>query len=196
VDRDTPDVGPASESRDLPPFEGVELAGSNDVTVRVGGEQSVVVHADDDLIDRVLTDVRGRLLVIDNEEGNYTASTPMRVEITVPSLDEVTLSGSGAVSVSDVVADELTVSLSGSGAVDASGTADRIAVTVSGSGDAQLGAVVARDARAVVSGSGRIVLNATESLDASVPGSGAILYSGEPEHVSSSITGVGVVTRG
>jgi hypothetical protein len=180
----------------LPPFEGVELAGSNDVIVRVGGEQSVVVHADDELIDRVLTDVRGRLLVIDNEEGNYTSSTPMRVEITVPSLDEVTLSGSGAVSVSDVVADELRVSLSGSGAVDASGTADRVAVTVSGSGDAQLGAVVARDARAVVSGSGRIVLNATESLDASVPGSGAILYSGEPEHVSSSITGVGVVTRG
>ena len=138
----------------------------------------------------------GGTLVIDNEEGSYTASTPMRVEITVPSLDEVTLSGSGAVSVSDVVARRADRQPVGQRRRDASGTADRVAVTVSGSGDAQLGAVVARDARAVVSGSGRIVLNATESLDASVPGSGAIVYSGEPEHVSSSITGVGVVTRG
>ncbi len=30
----------ATEARDLPPFSSVELAGSNTVTIRVGGEQS------------------------------------------------------------------------------------------------------------------------------------------------------------
>jgi putative autotransporter adhesin-like protein len=186
----------ASETRDLPPFEGVELAGANDVTVRVGGEQSVVVHADEELIGRILTEVRGRSLVIHNEDGNYpTKSTEMRVDVTVPTLDEVTLSGSGRIAVADVAADDLTVTLSGSGSIDANGTADRLSVTLNGSGDAQLGSLLTREAQAVVSGSGRIVLNATESLDASVPGSGEIVYSGEPR-VTSSVTGSGVVTRG
>jgi hypothetical protein len=37
---------PASETRNLPPFDGIELAGNNNVAIRLGGEQSVVVHAE------------------------------------------------------------------------------------------------------------------------------------------------------
>jgi carbon monoxide dehydrogenase subunit G len=134
--------------------------------------------------------------VIHNEHGSYpVTSTELHVDVTVPTLDEVTLSGSGRIAVADVAADDFTVTLSGSGSVDASGTADRLTVTVSGSGDAELGSLVTRAAHAVVSGSGRIVLDAAESLDASVPGSGAIVYAGDP-NVTSSITGSGVVTRG
>ena len=44
-----------------------------------------------------------------------------------------------------------------------------------------------------MSGSGRIVLTATKSLDASVPGSGAIMYSGNPQDVTKSITGSGAI---
>jgi hypothetical protein len=46
---------------------------------------------------------------------------------------------------------------------------------------------------AVVSGSGRIVVTATRSLDASVSGSGAIFYGGDPTKVVTSITGSGAV---
>jgi len=55
---------------------------------------------------------------------------------------------------------------------------------------------IARDVHAVVSGSGRILVRATNSLDAAVPGSGAIIYSGNPAHVTTSITGNGAVTAG
>ena len=66
---------PASETRELPPFNRVELAGSNQVTIRVGGEQSVVVHADDNILDRVTTRVSGGKLSIGNEAGGFTTST-------------------------------------------------------------------------------------------------------------------------
>jgi hypothetical protein len=49
---------------------------------------------------------------------------------------------------------------------------------------------------AVISGSGLIRVTATASLDASVPGEGAIVYSGDPPRVTTSVTGVGSVTRG
>jgi hypothetical protein len=47
-----------------------------------------------------------------------------------------------------------------------------------------------------VSGSGSIFVTATKRLDASVSGSGAILYAGSPPNVTSNITGSGAITGG
>ena len=189
---------PASETRELPPFDSVELSGSNDVMIHVGGEQSVVVHADDNLLDRVTTRVSGRKLVVGNESGGGTVVTtemPMRVEVTVPTLSEVTLSGSGLIGAAGVEAESFTVAMSGSGVVNAIGRTDTLVVTLGGSGDAQLQDLTARDVRARMSGSGRILVHAAEKIDASVSGTGSIVYTGDPEQVSSKVTGVGTVTR-
>jgi len=114
----------------------------------------------------------------------------------MPSLEALKLSGSGVISVTGIKAKGLTVILSGGGVLRASGSATRVDVTLGGSGDAQLKGLVARDVHAVVSGSGRILVTATESLDASVPGAGAIVYSGNPAQVTTNITGSGAVVRG
>ena len=50
----------ASETRDVGPFASVELAGSNNVVIRVGERRSVVVKADDNLLDRVSTQLGGK----------------------------------------------------------------------------------------------------------------------------------------
>jgi hypothetical protein len=186
----------ATETRNLGPFRSIELAGANNVTVRVGGKQSVVVHADDNLLRRVTTQVQAGGLAIGNTSGSFTTKSPMHVEVSVPSLTAITLSGSGVISAAGITGPRLTVRLSGAGVLRASGTATRLDVTLAGSGDAQLKQLAARDVQAVVSGSGRILVTATKSLDASVPGSGAIMYSGEPARVTTSITGSGAVARG
>lgn len=54
----------------------------------------------------------------------------------------------------------------------------------------------ASSAHAVVTGSGLIQITARTSLDASVPGTGAIVYGGNPSRVTTSITGTGAITRG
>ena len=76
------------------------------------------------------------------------------------------------------------MTLGGSGVLRASGTTNRLHVTLAGSGDAQLQQLVAADVRAIVAGSGRILVTATAKLDASVPGTGAIVYSGNPPRVT------------
>jgi hypothetical protein len=184
----------ATQTRELASFSAVELAGSNVVTIRVGEKQSVVVRADDNLLDRVTTEVQSGNLVIGNTVGSFTTESPMSVEITIPSLDALTLTGSGVVAATGIETPSLTVTLSGSGALRASGTATQLDVTLGGSGDAQLEQLIASDARAVVSGSGRIVVTATQSLDASVPGIGSIVYSGNPKEVATSITGTGSIS--
>ena len=181
------------ESRTVPAFGSVDLAGSNNVTIHIGEEQSVQVYGDDNLIDRVTTDVDSGTLVIANRPGSFSTSSPMGVVVSTPSLSALTLSGSGTIRVIGVERPRLTVTISGSGIVVASGKTERLLVAVSGSGQAELGSVVASAVKAVVSGSGEIVVTATESLDASVPGSGSIEYGGNPSDVNKSVTGSGAI---
>jgi hypothetical protein len=172
----------------------VELAGSATVTIHAGAAQSVVVHADDNLLGQVTTQVRAGTLVV-GTKGSFTTSSPMTVEIGVPSLQALAISGSGALTASNIQGPRVSVRLSGSGAVRASGTVTRLDVRVGGSGDAQLGQLVARDVHAAVSGSARIVTHAANTLQASATGSGTIVYSGNPAHVTTSITGSAAITR-
>lgn len=183
-----------SQIRTLPPFGSVELAGSNNVVVHVGARQGVVVHADDNLLSHVTTEVDAARLVIGNTPGSFSTNAPMRVDVTVKSLDGVTLTGSGTIAVTGVDAASLTVTLAGSGVLRLAGTASSLDVAVAGSGDAQLAGLRADHVTAVVAGSGRIHVTAIKSLDASVPGAGTIVYGGNPERVSTNVTGVGSVT--
>ena len=185
----------ASQTRALAAFSGLDLAGADNVTVVVGGEQSVVVHADKNLLRHVTTTVRAGSLVI-GTTGSFTTRSPMSVEVSVPSLSTLKLSGSGVISVSGIKVQRLTVTLAGSGVIRASGTTTRLVVALSGDGQARLGHLIARDVRAVVSGSGMIHVTAAASLDARVPGTGAIVYGGNPSQVTTSVTGTGAVTRG
>ena len=185
---------PVSQARDVAPFTSVELAGANNVAIRVGESQSVVVKADDNLVDRVTTEVRSGTLVIGNTPGSFSTSSPMSVEVTVPALTALTLTGSGNIAVAGIEAQSLAVDLPGSGTLTGAGSAVRLDATVSGSGVVQFARLAARDVRAAVSGSGSIFVNVTKMLDASVSGSGAIVYTGNPADVTRSVTGSGAIT--
>jgi Putative auto-transporter adhesin, head GIN domain len=182
---------PATQTRTVAAFSSLDLTGSNNVTVIVGRPQSVVVHAGSNLINHVTTGVTAGTLVIGD-----TASGPVSVDVRVPSLTALTLSGSGQISATGISTPQLTVTVYGSGLLSAAGTATRLDVTINGSGQAKLSQLTARDVYAVINGSGLIQVTATTSLDAAVPGSGAIIYGGNPPQVTASVTGSGTVTRG
>ena len=186
---------PATQTRAVPGFTSLDLAGSNNITVVVGLPQSVVVRADSTLIGHVTTQVVAGTLVI-GDTGSFTARTPMSVDVSVPSLTALSISGDGQISATGINTPQLAVTVSGSGLLSAAGTATRLDVTISGDGHAQLGQLTARDVQAVVSGSGLIQVTATASLDAAVPGSGSIVYGGDPAQVNTSVTGSGTITRG
>lgn len=182
----------ATDYRELAPFATVELAGANVVTVLVGPAQSVAVTADDNLVDLVTTTVRsGSLFIADH--GSFTTETPMTVAVSVPSLDGVTLSGIGTVSVEGVTGTDFIADLSGTGTLEVSGTVDRLTAVLSGSGRAELQGLVARDGIARLGGTGEIDVHATSTLDATLTGTGSILYSGSPS-VTTHNTGTGSIT--
>lgn len=184
----------ATQTRAVPSFTGLDLAGSNEVTVVVGAPRSVVVHADTNLISHVTTRVVDGTLVI-ADVGNYTSHTSMSVDVSVPSLTALNLSGDGQISVTGISGPQLTVIVSGSGQLSAAGTATRLDVTLSGDGRAALSQLSARDVHAVLTGSGLIQVTAVSSLNAAVPGTGLIMYTGNPSQVVTSVTGTGTIVH-
>src|SRR5689334_12035142 len=186
----------ATQVRSLPPFTDVVLAGANNLDIRVGGRQSVVVHADSNLLTRVTTRVRAGRLVIGTTPGNLATKSPMYVAVTLPSIEALTLRGDGTITVSNLDSRRLTVRLPGTGMIRASGRATRLVVTISGSGTALLDELVAREVNAGVSGEGSITLTAIHGLDARVSGSGTIVYGGNPAHIATRVTGSGTITPG
>ena len=182
----------ATQTRTLPPFTRIDLAGGSAVTVHVGAKQAVVVRADDNLINHIETDVQDGALVV-SERGNFATDLPLSVEVTVPNLERTRLIGSGMISVEGVHARTFTAEVPGSGTLTISGTVDQLDATLAGSGDMQLGHLAARSVTASVLGSGRLEVQAIQTLDASVSGSGAIVYSGHPTTLEQSVSGSGAI---
>ena len=184
----------ATQTRTLPAFTAVDLAGANNVTVYVGRTQAVTVRGDDNLIPYVTTTVQDGTLAI-RQSRNFSTRSPMSVAVAVPALAAVTLSGTGVLNVYGVKAAHFSVRAPGSGVLTVTGRTTTLDATLSGTGDLRLDALGAHDATATVSGSGRLQVNASHSLDATVSGVGSIVYTGSPTELTKKVTGTGAITE-
>jgi hypothetical protein len=180
-----------TDRREVAPFTAVELAGSNTVVIHVGAPRSVAVTGDDNLVGGVTTVVRAGRLVID-DSGSFTTRAPMRVAVSVPSLDGVEISGTGTVTVDGVTSADFSTELAGDGTLVVSGTVDRVTAVLAGDGTLDLHDLVATDGTARLQGTGTIRVHATSTLDALLTGTGTILYGGNPS-VTMRNTGSGTV---
>jgi hypothetical protein len=179
-----------TEVRTVGSFLKVELAGSPDVDVKIGPATSVVVTTDDNILPEIATTVEGGVLRIDSKES-YNTHLGVSVKITAPTLEGVTVTGSGDIHVAGLKAQEISAHVTGSGEVTLLGDAEHFRGEVTGSGDLRADDLAARDVRVKVTGSGNASVRAAERLDASVTGSGSVRYSGRPSTVVKSVTGSG-----
>jgi hypothetical protein len=184
-----------TQTRDVGAFDKIHVSGSANIAVDVGGPQSLSLRGDDNLLEFVVTEVRGGTLHIGMRSGSYSFQRGLVVQVSVPSLAALSVSGSSDSEVSGLDGGKFTVSISGSGGVRASGRVDQLDAGISGSGDMNLSELQAREVSARISGSGEIDVNALEKLDASISGSGDVRYKGAPA-VNSHISGSGSVSKG
>ncbi len=183
-----------TETRDVDNFKRVKLKGSFDVFITVGKKQSVTVTFDDNLLELVETEVQGKTLILDTE-GNFRSKRSCKIEITVPELEYVKLSGSGDIIIEELDEDFFEYQLSGSGDISAEGRVKDLELHLSGSGDIDTRNLIADDVYAKISGSGGIKVYAKNSLDGKVSGSGDIVYYGNPKHVNNKVSGSGSIRK-
>lgn len=183
-----------TEEREVREFDEIRSYGSFDIIVTIGEPRSVKLTFDDNLIDIIETDVRSGVLKIRTDES-YSSDRPCQVEITVPHLKGLYLSGSGDIDVSSLDEDYFECSISGSGDINLEGKARETEFKISGSGEIDARDLTADDVYVKISGSGDVRVHAEESFDGTVSGSGNIYYSGQPNSLSTSVSGSGRIKK-
>lgn len=202
----------AEERRVVAPFTRIELNGSGQVELSLGGEEAVVVSADEAALSFVETEVRDGVLVLGVKHGAPPRLGSVRYAVSAKSVDELKISGSGDVKVTGTMTGESVrflsdgsgdlsaavelakaeVRIRGSGDVELSGRAGALDIGIFGSGNVDAEELSGDAVDANVAGSGSVELGAFGTVNAKIAGSGDVVYKGSAK-VSSQIFGSGKV---
>jgi hypothetical protein len=190
----------ARVTRNVDNFNKISFRVPGTVYLKQGSPQKVELEGDQDILKEIETEVEGTRLVIGKEgkwfNWDWNDDSKIKVYITVPNIEGVSVSGSGTVQGQNkITANDLDLNVSGSGSllldIDASGSVEG---DVSGSGEINLkGKCKSFDSD--VSGSGKVDLSLTvmNTADFSVSGSGKIEADGTASDVKATISGSGKV---
>lgn len=204
-----------TETRNVSGFSKISFAVAGEVYIDFGQTFKVVLEGDRDYIREIETKVQGDDLVIKRDKWFDAGNRRVIVRITMPSINGISVSGSGKVTVSDPLrGDDLKVSISGSGKallgdvtlknvdchvsgsgslnVSGTGSIDNLTISISGSGDYNGESAKVGTLKASISGSGNCDCYVTDLIKASISGSGSISYSGNPK-IDAAISGSGKV---
>lgn len=175
---DVAGVDTTTQSRSVDAFESIDVSGSVDVDVEVGPTLSVEVEASPKIIEDIQTVVEGGTLQVRLARGVHVNAGRMLVRVTVPSLEGVSVSGSGDIEVDGLDEDSLSIAVTGSGDVEASGKAESVSFSVSGSGDIGARTLEVETATVQLRGSGDVRLSATKTVTGSIVGNGDVSVHG------------------
>jgi len=185
------------ETRDLPSFTGINTGGALSVVVEVSDKQSVIVETDENLQDKVQTEVKDNVLYI----KSYKLKNPSKLYayITIPDFESLSSSGatdvkcpspiennefhlsaSGASSVlfSDVKFDYLESSITGAADVKMTGSATTHNLKVTGAGNFKGKDLVTEKTIYDLSGASDASLNVTGEVVGNKKGAASVSYTG------------------
>ena len=152
-----------SEERDIGSFDSLEISDGVNVELLVdpGAVPSVSVSIDDNLLDQLVTEVRGSTLVIEFDGSVTILSGDHLVSVTIDSVERIDASG-GA---------DLT----------GTGLDDEYRVEASGGADVDLSDLEAKAVEVDVSGGADVRVFATESIEGEVSGGANVTVFGDPD---------------
>jgi hypothetical protein len=191
------DSGPLiSETREVDSFDAISVEGAAKLEITIGEPLAVVVNGHEQAVRRVKTDVRDGTLHIKSRPKDWLIrnnNARLTLQITLPRLDSLRLEGGNDVSVAGFAGGDTNIKAAGAAHIKADGHVEQLTVHLSGAGHADLSRLAADDATVVVEGVGSVIVQPRESLDATMNGVGAILYTGSPRRVNTRMNGLGTI---
>lgn len=152
-----------TEKREVRDFDSVSLDSFGDVFIEQGDRPGLIIEADDQLMEYVKADVRGGTLHLSVGESGRSVSVTnaeLRYLVTVSDLEEISLSGSGDISVDDISVDDLEFNIGGSGNISAEEIeGDKLTLLIRGSGDIEIKEAKMNGVETNISGSGDVELS-------------------------------------
>jgi hypothetical protein len=191
-----------TQQHDLSGFDSIEVGLNFDVDIRQGDEFLVTTSVDENIAEYIIVAVEGNTLSLDIDDSNAynMMDIEMQAEIVMPSLESLVLDLAGDTTISgfqsaslfnvvsnlsgtlqgDIQAGDINIESSISGKVDLSGSAADLTVQASGSSIVDLADMTVANADVTAEGGSTIIVNASDTLDASVSFNSQVYYIGSP----------------
>jgi hypothetical protein len=205
------------EQREVTGFNEIAVSTGADLVIKQGEEESLEIIGDDNLLQRIKTEVAGGKLKIYFSDQVFKSMSPsqdIKINISLKELNaisvagsadiiaddlntdslDITISGSADTVLNNLNADTLNITVSGSGDFDISGKVETQTIRISGSGNYRAPELESAECDISISGSGDATVNVSDTLNVSVAGSGDVKYIGDPE-IQQSVTGSGSVVK-
>jgi len=170
-----------TQEEDITGFDRLDVDQGFHVDVRQGEPTSVVIRANDNLIEEVRVVKEGSTLKIGLKPGSSynLQNVTLEADVTMPVLAEADLWG-GSHLRGDIEAGDVTFKLSGGSHVTLSGSAGDLTVDVEGGSHAKLADLQVIDAHVEASGGSHATVNPSGTLDAVAKGGSHVRYVGSP----------------
>ncbi|MBL1211901.1 MAG: DUF2807 domain-containing protein [Ignavibacteriae bacterium] len=181
-------------TRTFESFSALEISGAYEVNVLMGDEYKVHISADDNLIPLIKTNVKGSALRIYSKK-DLRPREEIVITVTTKELESIVSSGASEITANDIDCSRFGVALSGAGGITLSGKTDILDIAMSGAGNIDSKNLIADDVNISVSGVGDAIVYVANILKAEVSGVGNIEYLGNPNKVSSNVSGVGSISK-
>lgn len=153
----------------------VELSGPINLTLRQSMTPSLEVRGEQRMLGNVETTSEGDTLHIATRGIVLRHREPLQVTLSLPSLEELRVDGSGDSSVSGFSGERIEVQLDGSGRIKFNGRFRHVATGLHGSGDLEISAGSSDKVEAEVMGSGNMTLvGSARELRTEITGSGEL----------------------
>jgi len=186
------DKGPKIEkSYDFTGFDRIFIEGVYEVDIRVGPSFSIETSGTEKRMKYAKVTKSGDSLTLGLENSTSKKfwkgkNKGIRAVITLPELNEISLSGVGSVEARGINATRFDVSLEGVGSVELYGTCDRLNAQVEGIGSLEADNLECQSVDVSLEGMGSAEVYASKSVDADIEGMGSIDVKGSPEDIKKS----------
>ena len=176
-----------TESRALGPFHAVSFSGISgpgataDLVLEQTGSSSLTITAEDNIQPLLVSEVVDgwlRLGVAPNT--NLGRVQQIEFRLTVPALDELSVSGAASVDATRIDTDRLDVVVNGATTVTIAGRADQQDITIRGASTYDAAALESRTVTVDATGVSQVVVRVSEALTARVRTPSSVTYIGTP----------------
>jgi hypothetical protein len=201
-----------TKTRTTNDYDTINVSGFFDVTIIKGNEGKIKIKAESNLLDYIITEVYGDVLIIKlKEEINLKTKKGVYITVPINDLKKLSLNGSGDIISNETIlvknidvnlsgsgdinlvltAKKISSKITGSGNINLSGKADFIKVKIVGSGDFSSKKLKSKRVEVNIIGSGDATVFASDEIEAKVAGSGDIIFYGNPKNEYTKIIGSG-----
>jgi len=181
------------QKRDVPSFDSISTEGALDIKVVCQKPQTLEVEGDDNILPLISTEVSNQVLHI-RILHNYSVQDSIKLRISVPNLNFLSVSGAGKIDVSGLKNDKFEMDVNGAPTLRVSGETKFADIDARGAGKIDAHNLLATRALVDSKGVARVEVHAIEELNVDISGPSHVIYEGSPV-VNKTVHGPGSVEK-